>query len=408
MPRTSIPLQKPERLQIVDVLRGFALSALFLVHMLEGYELYWIHPDPSWASKSVFLLFMGKSFPLLSIGFGFSFYILIDRPGANPSQNAIWFAWRLLILEIIGCAHALIYSGDIIEVLATVGLPLILVTRIKSRWALVGIAAICFLQPLQWWDFVAAASGVQSGPSLAGIGSEAAAYLHGDLVDVIEANMWAGQITKWHFMLVSGRISQIFGLYIVGLLLGRINFFSRLAELRRARALGLVAALAVMLALHFARTPLIASVLDAGAGPEAGGILSAILEGWEDLAATACWALAICVLWHGPARMALAALANVGRATLTLYILQSLIFIPLLYPFGANLYAVWSGPMRLLVGLTAVAFQVGVANLWFRHFRYGPIEWAWRAATDLRWDIPFRRSPTVHRSEPDIQATANT
>ena len=37
---------RTERLEVVDVLRGFALSTLFLVHMMESYELYWAHPEP--------------------------------------------------------------------------------------------------------------------------------------------------------------------------------------------------------------------------------------------------------------------------------------------------------------------------------------------------------------------------
>jgi uncharacterized protein len=398
MSRTSIPSPKAERLQIVDVLRGFALSALFLVHMLEGYELYWMQPEPSWASKAVFALFMGKSFPLLSIGFGFSFYMLIDRPGAKPSNKSLWFAWRLIILELIGYAHAMIYSGDIIEVLATLGLPLLLATRIKGKRILIGIAILCFLQPLQWWNLVVTGRSLLPAVAVRAGNPGVSAYLHGGLSEVVRANMWVGQVTKWHFMLVSGRISQIFGLYILGLVLGRTNFFSRLAELRRPRAMALIAGLVSILVLHSIR----ARVLDATAGVASTDILGAILEGWEDLAATACWGLVICALWGSSARAVLAPLANVGRATLTLYIMQSLIFIPLLYPFGAGLYRSWDGPTLLLVGIAAIAFQVCIANLWFGRFRYGPVEWAWRAATDLRVDIPFKRTPLGSGPPPEL------
>ncbi len=44
------------RLDVVDVLRGFALAGLFLVHMMESYELYWAHPDKSRLVDAVYLL----------------------------------------------------------------------------------------------------------------------------------------------------------------------------------------------------------------------------------------------------------------------------------------------------------------------------------------------------------------
>ena len=31
------------------------------------------------------------------------------------------------------------------------------------------------------------------------------------------------------------------------------------------------------------------------------------------------------------------------------------------------------------------------AQAWFRHFRYGPLEWLWRAATRTSLDVPFAR-----------------
>ena len=67
------------RLDVVDVLRGFALMALFLVHVIESYELFWAGEKPGAITETVFALFMGKSFSLLALCFGFSFFILGSR-----------------------------------------------------------------------------------------------------------------------------------------------------------------------------------------------------------------------------------------------------------------------------------------------------------------------------------------
>jgi uncharacterized protein len=95
-------------------------------------------------------------------------------------------------------------------------------------------------------------------------------------------------------------------------------------------------------------------------------------------------------LYQSPVRALLRPLAAVGRTTLTLYILQSLIFVPVFYGFGLGLYDDWNQLVRLWVGLGAIAAQLVLAHWWLRRFRYGPVEWVWRALTFLRRDIPFR------------------
>ena len=94
------------RLEAVDAMRGFALAALFLVHVLESYELYWAHPDPSMIGDTVNLLFMGKSFSLLAMCFGFSFHILMSNAAKRGEDFRLRFAWRLLLLAAIGLESA--------------------------------------------------------------------------------------------------------------------------------------------------------------------------------------------------------------------------------------------------------------------------------------------------------------
>ncbi|MES2337555.1 MAG: DUF418 domain-containing protein [Pseudomonadota bacterium] len=70
----------------------------------------------------------------------------------------------------------------------------------------------------------------------------------------------------------------------------------------------------------------------------------------------------------------------VGRTALTVYILQSIICLWILYPpFALGLYATqgWAGWM-----LTALAINVVLtfwANWYVQHYRIAPVEWAWRS-----------------------------
>jgi len=380
------------RLESVDIVRGFALMALFLVHMIESYELYWADPRPGPIADTVYLLFMGKSFSLLALCFGFSFFILMDRAARRGVDFTARFAWRLTVLFGIGFLHAMVYRGDIIQLLALMGFALLAFHRVRDNRVLIAIAVFCFLSPLLLVQLVAAMAGAgwanqppnhYSDPAMA-------TYLTGNLAEHLRANLWQGQLPKWWFMLESGRLTQILGLYLVGMVLGRIGFFARLGDFARARWIALAIAATTALLLYFFRDNLAGWFARGNHGEAANRLLGALLSSWFELSGTALWALVLLALFQSPARALLRPLAGVGRTTLTLYILQSLVFVPIFYGFGLGLHDDWDQHVRLLVGLAAIAAQLVLAHWWLRHFRYGPVEWVWRALTYWRRDIPFR------------------
>jgi uncharacterized protein len=86
-------------------------------------------------------------------------------------------------------------------------------------------------------------------------------------------------------------------------------------------------------------------------------------------------------------------LAPCGRMTLSIYVIQSILLVPFFYGFGAGAYAWLGQPMSAALGVALWCVQVWLAHLWFRSHHYGPLEWVWRAATFMRNDIPFRKSP---------------
>lgn len=380
------------RLESVDIVRGFALTALFLVHMIESYELYWADPKNGPISDTVYLLFMGKSFSLLALCFGFSFFILMDRAARRGVDFTARFAWRLAVLFGIGFGHAMIYRGDIIQLLALMGFMLLGFHRVRSNGVLIGVAAACFVSPVLLVQLALAMAGSSwaNQPPNHYVDPAMAVYLSGTFADYLRANLWEGQLPKWWFMVESGRATQILGLYLIGMVLGRVGFFARLGDFAKARwiALGIAAAAALM--LHFTQDPIKAWFAAQHFGSASDRLLSYLLGSWFELSGTAVWLLVLLALYESRARGLLRPLAGVGRTTLTLYILQSLVFVPIFYGFGLGMYDDWNQAERLWVGLGAIAAQLVLANLWLRHFRYGPVEWLWRALTFLRRDIPFR------------------
>ncbi|MHA6720135.1 DUF418 domain-containing protein [Sphingomonas sp. RS6] len=389
------PASPASRLEVVDVLRGFALMALFLVHIIESYELFWATEQPGLVSDIVFGLFMGKSFSLLALCFGFSFFILMDRAAARGIDFSARFAWRLLVLEAIGFAHAIIYRGDIIQILAATGFLLLIAHRVKSNRVLIGAALFCLAGPTLILQMVAAAAGAAwaNHPPMSSIDPGMPVYLHGSWWEAVKVNLWAGQQSKYWFFLEYGRLVQILGLYLVGMVLGRIGFFGDLAASRRWRAVALPLAAAVALGLFWWRDDLRLWFAHLGYGAASARAFWTIVNLWLELAGTAFWTLLLIALYDGPARRIVHVLAAPGRLTLTYYILQSAVFVPVFYGYGLGMYDKWDAPTRLMVGLVAIVIQIVAAHLWLARFQYGPIEWVWRALTYMRRDIPFRRRP---------------
>ena len=384
---TEAGIASSSRLELVDALRGYALMGLFLVHMEEYYELYWANPHPSWTTNLIFGLFMGKTFSLLALCFGFSFYVMMDGGRRRGQPFAGRFAWRLVLLAGMGFLHSLLYRGDIILVLALVGFLLIPFDHVRSNRVLLASATLCFAQPYLWlW---AAASHVGASwaaqPPLSEADPAMAVYLSRGFGDVLQANLTDGQANKWSFFINTGRCLQVLGLFLVGLTLGRMGFFTDPARFRRGRAIALAASFGLMTGLYFLRT----QTSTVAAGPI--HWIDSILGGWQNLAAMAMSVLLFILLWQAGADRLLRLLVPAGRMTLSLYIGQSLLFVPLFYAFGAGLYATIGQERSLLLGIFAFVLQVAAARWWFRHFHYGPLEWLWRCGTRTSFAIPFRK-----------------
>lgn len=383
---------KPSRLTIVDGLRGYALFGLFLVHMTGYFELYNARPVPSLVQDTVLWLFLGKSFTLLAICFGFSFFIMMDSARRRGESFAGRFAWRLAILLGLGWLHSLIYRGDIIAVLATAGFALIPFDYVRSNRTLLVVAALLLLQPFLVIRIVAGLAGqpwALAEPLFYNDGGAMRPSLFGTFGELIQANIVAGKFSKWAFYVETGRIVQILGLYLVGLVLGRVRFFAEPEHFRRTRFFALIIAIVLIIPLSYVRN----FTCCYSRGPVYW--TDVMVSGWIELAGMVISALLFMQLWLWGADRFLRYLVPPGRMTLTLYIGQSLVFVPVYYGFGLHLWDRITQPESLMLALGAFAVQLVFATIWFRHFYYGPLEWLWRAATKLSLDVPFRR-----RAEP--------
>ena len=76
---------------------------------------------------------------------------------------------------------------------------------------------------------------------------------------------------------------------------------------------------------------------------------------------------------------------------LTNYVGQSFVCTLLFYGTGLGLGGTMGPTLYLPIGFAVYAAQVVTSGWWLQRFRYGPLEWLWRAATKLSVDVPFRK-----------------
>jgi len=392
-PLAEKPVPVGERLEVVDALRGFALFGLLMVHMVERFELYWIEPRPDVWFDTVFAIFAGKSFAIFALLFGFGFATIMSNYRRRGVSFARRFAWRLLLLFTLGTLHALLYRGDILQVLALMGLVLIPFDKVTRPGVLIIIAAMLFLQMpllLQSW---AAAQGFAFAqqPPLFFSDTGLAQIADGNLGTLIATNAGPGFSGKWSFYWSTGRLSQIAGLFVVGMQLQRLGAFARPETFRAGWIAALVGSGVLWSALVMAGGMLIPPGPDDGGAPMQAQAFIWALDSWRALALTALQVALFVLLWQWKARSLLRWFALSGRMTLTLYVFQSAVMVPMFYGFGLGLWRDLTTAQSVLIGLTFFALQTAFAAWWYRRFLYGPLEWAWRAGTLTTWSIPMRR-----------------
>jgi len=380
------------RNDLIDTLRAFALIGVFMVHMFEQFEIYWVSPQQTLTHTLITTLMMGKAFALLALCFGLSFFLLMDRSARRGEDFSARFVWRMVLLGLIGTAHGLIYRGDILVVLALLGIPLIPFYRASTK-VLAGAAALFLLQPWIWVQIAIAASGAPwaNQPPRHWVDPALALYQSADLMTVLKTNLFEGQLIKWLFFIETGRISLVMGLFLVGLMLGRSGFLDAPQRFVVQRRVALAVLAATALALYLAKPHLTALLPETPKPGMARVMAGNLLGGWFDMALMGTYVLLIVEAYQGLAGRALRLLAPMGRMTLTFYVVQSLIWVPVFYGFGLGAWKTLPQATALWLGVGYLVVQAVIARLWFRRFAYGPLEWLWRAATYRTWKVPFLR-----------------
>jgi len=408
------PVAAGDRLVSLDVLRGLALLGIGLMNVE-----YFSRPladmgtglDPAQApldyalSWLVYAFVQGKFWILFSLLFGMGFALLDERARVAGTDFRAMYLRRAAGLMAIGLVHALlIWAGDILVTYALGAFVLLLFRDFEperqGRWGAVlyGVPALALL--------LMGALGLSAGPEAAGAhdasasdaarlalekvrrAEEIAAYTTGSWWDAV-------QVRARFFVdnLDETLVFEVFamGVFLMGAWLLRSGAIADPdAHAGLHRALRFVA-LPVGVALALASAS-VAVRFDMEADGARALLAMSLMLLASPLMSLGYLSWTLRALQAEAGARVLGALAPVGRMALTNYLLQSIVGTLVFYGYGLGLWGHVPRRWQLLGVLMLFATQVLASRAWLAHFRFGPVEWFWRACTYGSFP-PMRTTP---------------
>lgn len=390
------------RILVLDILRGIALLGMFVVHFND-------HASNAGGAHAVYqkvlaLLFRERFLTMFGILFGVSFAIQFQRAEARGDTYIVRYLRRIAGLAIIGFIAQAMFVLNTLLLYALWAIPLPVVRRLSTR-ALLAAALLSAVSTdiyaIARVSYRVATEGEQNyRVKRDSARAEFTAFRRRNWVaqrstsysDVLTARL---QQMRWAYSQPSPYLpSNIFTLFILGLIGFRLGLFDRPEEHRR---------LIVGLMIFGAASWLIQeNVLTGSPHPELPLVLDRLVTRLQNgfglvrgrwLAFTYIGAVLLLVARNPDWLRRLAVFGYAGRMTLTNYIIQiaivDLIFSK--YALGIRMRPLWGLPAA--IGLFLI--NVALSKWWLARFRYGPLEWLWRSITYWRRQ-PLRVAPIRH------------
>ena len=420
------PVNAGERIDILDVLRGFALLGVFVANALWYFSGFSelseqdalrlpVNPlDPAVFELERFFV-SGKFITIFSFLFGMGFALQMRRAAEAGAPVKRLYLRRMAWLLAFGIAHALLaFYGDVLHLYALLGLLLIGCVARSGKalvgWGLVFAVVLPVAVRALQWALPALTEGAIDPEAMTearrGVAiAQHAAFEGSSYTGMIRANaidFWSRISTD----VVLAAALATFGKFLLGVWAGRTGLLVRaslanagsddasLKCMRRGAGWGLVIGVAC-------EGIVVADGTFPALGTDTWGATIADTLLWHAgvLALATSYVCAIVLLFTRPDwNRTLSFLAPVGRMALTNYLGQSIACIFVFYGVGLGWYG-RVGPTAV-VGIAVVVFaaQAVASTWWLRRFQFGPAEWAWRSLTYGRRQ-PFRRHAPAWETE---------
>jgi uncharacterized protein len=411
-PDSSAAQSPNPRINRIDLLRGFAMYGVLVVHLF-GSRTVGPHTEGSVIAGLIHFFIEEKFYPLLALLFGLGFALQMKRLSERGASVTTIYIRRSLALAGIGMA---IYAGLMAQPLlvhyGVMGLGLLLFRQASRRTIIAGIAVFCllavFYNPVrQLLRAPAANAHVRASaeptrrvpPRFA---RQEQVFEQGSFAEIsaYRAHDIARQVVDPEFYINVNQFERC-ALYLLGLLVALSGILTGPTMdprfLRKVAIAGLGLGLAGCLLLYLPAMKLnyadsfstftARRFLLTFAGPILGfGYAALLLLFWE----------------RSPAlQRRLSGLEAIGQTALTNFLLQYVFIFSLFWLQRWDIIDFTPPGAALAFSIVVFAVELRLSAWWLKRYRFGPVEWLWRAATFGSWPrLRIAAAPPLRAAAP--------
>ena len=383
------PVSKKNRIEILDVIRGFAIFGILIANIQSwsGYKYipfdvmetlpYYNYND---IVKYFFMFFIDmKFYTLFSLLFGIGFYIQFNKFRDEQEPFLKTYRRRLSFLLLFGAVHAFFWSGDILFIYAFLGFILIYFRNLSNKalllwsiflyyiWLSYDVIFALYFPDFMNYEFTAYKTYPDVKPE-----ELTAVFQNGTFFEVLKMN-WHDVYYRYFDLIPSGRPTKVLSIFILGFYLMSIDYFRVYAKSTK------------LFLIYF-----IGGLFFAYVSSEMGGSMAIFSHdlnnvAYKGLAATGQVLLAMSYI-HILAildekvsfKRFFHYFAYVGRMSFSNYLMHTLLGYLIFYPFFGGLFGTMGIVQITILALGLYIFQIVFSMLWLKFFAFGPLEWAWR------------------------------
>jgi len=321
------------------------------------------------------IFIQNKFMTLFSILFGYGFGVIMQRLEKKSINSTPFFLRRMFWLFIFGCLNLALWNGDILHLYAVTGIFLLLFRKQSDRTVLLCSFLFLFIVPtaIRFCQHFFLRS-VLTGGTFSEVYYNA--YRFGSLKDIAMVN-YKTYIPQWIYSWVEWRdMSETFGRFLFGYYILRRQLLTRLDEtfliIKKIWRFVLVVTLADICLVIVTDRSLISI-------PRY--ILYPFLK--MGIFGTALFYATSIVQLYKKGKLAglMKVFRDLGRMTLTNYLVQTIIYVVIFYGLGLALLGDFSFGIIWLASLTIYFLQGLFSKWWLSKCYYGPVEWVWRQLT---------------------------
>ena len=378
------------RLHVADALRGIAIIGILLLHNVEHMNFYrfpevsdeWMIFFNKITWNGLFFALGGKMYSIFALMFGLSFFIQNDNQMQRGKDFSLRFVWRMFLLLIFGMINTFFYNGDILVSYAIFGMLLPAFSKLNTK-TIVVITCLLLLQPVEICQMIASLF----NPDYRLIDVNSGKYYALMVTSQESGSIWEcgwnslkyGQLSTLTWNIENGRMTQLPGLFLLGMLLGRLRLFYN--EKKNLKIL--LGILACSLVVYFPISGLYDLLPEHISLKETLIPVRLLCKSWSNLAQTFVYVSGLVLLFYssGKVNRLMMKLTTFGRASMTNYFLQSALGAMLYYGWGFALYRYCGPAVSLLIGIGMVTVQYLFCRWWFKIRNHGPMEGLWKKLT---------------------------